>query len=104
VTTQTRNYIDAIANLLAGDTLVFTDVPWEEYEELVDYHLGDFHGVRVCYDQGRMEITSPSSEHENFKELISALGRVLADETGLALESLGSTTYKQEWLARRSRA
>lgn len=100
MTTQTLNYIDAIANLPEGGTLVFTDVPWEEYEELVDYHLGDFHGVRVTYYQGRMEIMSPSSDHENFKELITALARVLADETGFPLESLGSTTYKQEWLAR----
>jgi Uma2 family endonuclease len=99
VTTETLNYIDAIAHLPAGGTLVFTDVPWEEYEELVDDHLGDFHGVRICYDHGRMEIMSPSSDHENFKELITALVRVLADETGLALESLGSTTYKQEWRA-----
>lgn len=100
MSTQTLTYLDAIENLPEGSTLVFTDVPWEEYEELVDYHLGDFPGVRVSYDQGRMEIMSPSSDHENFTELISQLGRVLADETGLLLESLGSTTYKQEWLAR----
>jgi hypothetical protein len=90
--TQTLTYLDAIENLPDGSTLVLTAVPWEEYEELVDRRLANFPGVRVSYDQGRMEIMSPSSDHENFTELITALGRVLADETGLALESLGSTT------------
>ena len=99
MTTQTLIYIDTIAHLPAGSTLILTDVPWEDYEELVD-NLEEFPGARVFYDQGRMEITRPTSWHENFKALISAVGFVLADETGVGLESLGSTTYKQEWLAR----
>jgi Uma2 family endonuclease len=99
MSTQTLDYLDAIAHLPAGGTLILTDVPWEEYEQLLE-DVGDWPGVRICYNQGRLEIMSPSSEHENFKELISQLGRILADETGVVLESLGSTTYKQKWLKR----
>lgn len=99
MTTRTLNYIDAIAHLPDGSTLIMTDVSWAEYEELVD-NLDDWPGVRVCYDQARLEITTPSFEHEGFKVLLSQLGHVLADETGVALESFGSTTYKQEWLKR----
>src|SRR6266851_5588080 len=97
--TQTLSYLDAIAHLPDGGTLILTDVPWEEYEELVD-DMDDWPGVRICYNHGRLEIMSPSSEHESFKEVISQLGRILAEETGVVLESLGSTTYKQKWLKR----
>ena len=99
MSTQTLNYLDAIAHLPDGSTLILTDVSWAEYEELVD-NLDEWPGVRVCYDQARLEITTPSFEHEGFKVLFSLIGHVLADETGVALESLGSTTYKQEWLKR----
>lgn len=99
MTRQTLIYIDSIAHLPEGGTLVLTDVPWDEYDELVD-NLEEFPGARVCYDQGRLEIARSTPWHENFKALISAFGFVLSDETGMALESRGSTTYKQEWLGR----
>jgi Uma2 family endonuclease len=96
---QTLNYLDAIAHLPDGATLILTGVPWEEYEELVD-NLGDWPGVRVCYDQARLEIMTPSATHESIKVLICQLAHILSDETGIALESYGSTTYKQQWLKR----
>jgi Uma2 family endonuclease len=36
---------------------------------------------------------SPSPIHEMFKELISDIGRITADLTGVDLEKLGSTTF-----------
>lgn len=38
---------------------------------------------------------SPSSLHETYKELISHLARSIADETGVDLEALGSTTFRK---------
>jgi Uma2 family endonuclease len=97
--TQTANYLEAIEHLPAGGTLILTAVSWKDYEQLL-HDLGDGYAVRISYDQGRMEIMSPSHKHEHFKELISRLAHVIAEELNLALESLGSTTYKQEWLSR----
>ena len=97
--TQTLGYIDAIAHLPAGGTLTLTDVYWEEYEQLLA-DLGDNYAVRISYDHGRLEIMSPSLKQENFAETISALGHILAEELDIVVESLGSTTYKQEWLGR----
>src|SRR5882762_5751624 len=54
----------------------------------------------VTYYNGRLEIMSPSQKHENLSRVIERLVYAIADETGIAVESLGSTTYKQEWLAR----
>jgi Uma2 family endonuclease len=97
--TQTLNYIDAIAHLPAGGTLILNEVPWDEYEQLLA-DLGDSAGVRVSYDQGRLEIMSPSSKHEEFGLLITLFVFAAAEEFDIVVQGLGSTTYKQEWLTR----
>jgi len=99
MSTQVLNYLDAIAHLPAGDTLILTDVPWEQYEQLLA-DLGDNAGRRITYDNGRLEVMSPSSRHENLTQLISTLALIVAEETNIVFENLGSTTYKQELLSR----
>jgi Uma2 family endonuclease len=97
--TQTLNYIDAIAHIPAGGTLILTEVPWDAYEQLLA-DLGDSAGVRVSYDQGRLEIKSPSSKHEKFALLIPLLVFTAGEELDVVIEGLGSPTYKQKWLAK----
>jgi hypothetical protein len=75
------NYLNAIAHLPAGRTLILGDVPWAEYEQLLA-DLGDGYSVRVSYDQGRLEIVTPSSKDEKYKELILRLADTAADELG----------------------
>jgi Uma2 family endonuclease len=97
--TQTLNYIDAIAHLPAGGTLILNEVPWDEYEQLLA-DLGDSAGVRVTYDQGRLEIMSPASKHEKFALVITLLVFTAAEELNIVIEGAGTTTYKQKWLAK----
>ena len=47
MTTQTLSYIDAIAHLPPGGTLILTDVPWEDYEQLLAGAVW-VGGARVC--------------------------------------------------------
>lgn len=89
------DYLDAVAHLPAGGTLTFQHVPWDEYEQLLA-DLGAGYSVRVTYDHGRLEVMSPLPIHERQKEFIARMMHVLTEELGLDLESLGSTTYKQE--------
>ncbi len=100
-TTQQANYLDTIERLPAGSTLILNDVSWEEYEQLLDdLDRGGNSGKRVTFYEGRLEIVSPSSNHEMYKELILGFARIIADETGCVLESRGSTTFKQKSLAK----
>lgn len=94
--TLTLSYLDAIARLPAGGTLILNEVPWEEYEQLLN-DLGDGYGVRISYDQGRLEVMSPSSFHEMYKDLVYCIAFILAQETKSRFESRGSTTFKQDW-------
>src|SRR5438874_589498 len=72
MTTQTANYLDAIAHLPAGGSLILNDVPWAEYEELLS-DLGEGYAVRIAYDRGRLEIMSPTARHEMYKDLLLRL-------------------------------
>ena len=99
MSTPVLNYLDAIAHLPAGGTLILTGVPWEAYEQLLT-DLGDSSGKRVTYDNGRLEVMSPSLKHERFTRVIERLACAIAEAADVPIECLGSMTYKQEWLAR----
>ena len=96
MSTHTLDYLDAIAHLPAGGTLILTDVPWEEYEQLLA-DLGDRPGTRITYDNGRLEVMSPSLFHEMYKDLVLSIAFILAQESNTTFESRGSTTFKQDW-------
>jgi Uma2 family endonuclease len=96
---RTPSYVDAIERLPPGAMLILPHVAWDEYEQLLE-ELGDRPGVRVTYTQGRLEIMSPSEEHEQHKELILAVARVLSEELGLPLETRGSATRKHRGLGK----
>ncbi|MCG3160236.1 MAG: hypothetical protein JMDDDDMK_01305 [Acidobacteria bacterium] len=84
--------LKAIEHLPEGGTLTLHEVSPEDYKQLLA-DLGDSNRVRVSYYQGRLEAMSPLPIHEIFKELISDIGRITADLTGVELEKLGSTTF-----------
>lgn len=76
-----------------------SSVSWEEYETLLS-DLSDWQGMRVSYDDGKLEIMSPSHEHEEYKEFVLRLVQVLSDESNITLETRGSATYRQKRLAK----
>lgn len=98
VTTNSVNAIkDAIAQLPSGGALLFHGVDWNEYKQLTE-DLNEWPGVRLTYDRGRLEIMSPLAKHEQYKELLSDIGRLISYESEIDLQSLGSTTFTEEWL------
>lgn len=97
----TPNYLEAIEHLPDGAMLRLEDISWDEYEQLLE-ELTEWPGVRVSYDRGRVEIMSPSFQHEKFIALISGMGRILAEEMDLTVEAAGATTYKRESLLKGS--
>jgi Uma2 family endonuclease len=92
---QTTDYLDAIAHLPAGATLRLPGIGWDEYEELL-LELAGRPGLRMSYDTGRVEIMSPSPEHEEYKEFILRLVQVLSEIINVTLETRGSATYKRQ--------
>jgi Uma2 family endonuclease len=94
LTSQAAEYIEAIGNMPVGSTLIFEDVTWDEYEELLDEFSDNSH-YRISYDKGRLEIMSPSERHEYRKSILGSLVEVLTEEMNMNLVRLGSTTRKK---------
>ena len=94
MSTRTMDVSQAIDHLPEGATLVLVDVSWDDYERLLE-DVAERPGVRVTYDQGRVEIMSPLRKHEKYKEFIGHLIAVLADELNIDVEASGSTTWQK---------
>lgn len=97
MSTYATNYLEAIEHLPDGAMLRLEGVSWEEYEQLLE-DLIEWPGIRVSYNQGRVEIMSPTTEHEEYKDFILRIAHILAEELGLTLEPRGSSTFKRKRL------
>jgi Uma2 family endonuclease len=78
-----------------ADCVVLHNITWEQYEKFLD-DLGDRPSARMAYDNGTLEIMTPLTEHEFFKEAISIAVQDAAEELEIDYESYGSTTWRQQ--------
>lgn len=92
---QATDCIDAATHLPAGGRLTLYDVGWEEYQQLL-VEIGDRSHLRISYDEGRLEIMSPSARHEQYKNLMHDFVVILSDEIEQDVISFGSVTLKLE--------
>jgi Uma2 family endonuclease len=74
--------------------LLLHEIDWPSYEMLLQ--ALDGHHLRMTYDRGSLEIMTLSPEHEGIKNLLRRFIEVLAEEFGLPLKNLGSTTYRRQ--------
>ena len=93
MSTHTLDFLEAIEHLPEGAMLRLENVSWDEYEQLLD-ELIMRPGLRVTFNEGRVEIMRPTPEHEDYKDFIHDMVRLFSIELGIKTESRGSTTYK----------
>ncbi|AMV37284.1 Uma2 family endonuclease [Planctomyces sp. SH-PL62] len=74
-----------------GRRLVLYDVPWEQYQSLLE--LFSDRRLRLTYDRGTLELTTPLSIHERYKMLIGRMIDVMTMEWGVRVVAAGSTTF-----------
>jgi Uma2 family endonuclease len=80
----------------AGDQIVVLHkVPWEQYDALCRASE-DSAGPRMAYLDGDLEIVSPGIPHEGNKKLLARLLEADAEEMGISLNGLGSTTFRRK--------
>lgn len=101
MSTHTADYLEAIEHLPEGAMLRLERITWNEYEQLLE-ELIERPGVRVSYDQGRVEIMSPTYEHEMYKGFCTSMARILSEELSVLVETAGATTYKSKQLMKGS--
>jgi Uma2 family endonuclease len=88
----------SIVSSSAEQRVVLDSISWSTYLAI----LGDAGARRgrIAYDQGVLEIMSPSKVHEKVKRLLGRMVEVFTEAEGIEVESAGSTTFKREDLAR----
>jgi len=78
----------------ADDRVTLQNASWELYQSMLR-EIGDGH-IRLTYDQGRLEIMSPSGFHEDIKKALARLIEAYADAAGIDIQGLGSTTFDRD--------
>jgi Uma2 family endonuclease len=78
----------------AENRVVLSDISWATFEALLAD--ANHRGSRFTYDEGILEIMSPSSEHERIGRLIGRMIEAFTEEMAIPIQSGGSTTLKSE--------
>jgi Uma2 family endonuclease len=82
----------------SDQSVVLHNISWELYESLLAARERSV--PRFTYDQGSLEIMSPSLEHETLKATMALLVNLAAEEKGVNLLGCGSTTFRRRDLAK----
>jgi Uma2 family endonuclease len=83
---------------LIADNRFLTHASWDEYTRLLDV-FGD-RPIRISYDRGRLEIMSPTWDHEKAKGALGSLILAALEENGIDCFTGGSTTFRRQDLDR----
>jgi hypothetical protein len=79
--------------------LRLSGVDWKGYSQFVRL-FAERPGFHIPYDQGELEIMSPTLEHDDDAWFLGRMVIALTEELELPLHSGGSTTMKRKLLAR----
>ncbi len=82
-----------------GQRVLLKDVIWQEFEAILE-ELGEHRASKVAYEHGILEIMTPLPEHERSKETISDLVKAILEELDIEFLSLGSTTFKKQFMSK----
>ena len=74
-------------------------VSWETYEALLA-DVGDRRCTRMTFDQGVLEIVTPSYEHEHAGNILTSVAQALMDARRQDYAPAGSTTFKDQGVER----
>lgn len=78
--------------------ILLSGISWEQYEQLRE-NEANWH-VHMAYDDGRLELMSPSPSHEVITKLIAQMIEAMTAELAIPRRSLRSTTWKRRELGK----
>jgi Uma2 family endonuclease len=84
--------------LIGEDRIALSGISWELYEQLRENE--ENRHVRMAYDNGRLELMSPSPDHAAIKRLIGRMIEAFTEEMNIPCRSLSDTTWKRPELAK----
>src|SRR5438128_611736 len=88
-----------VQSIEATQHVILRGVSWTTYQQLLAEHE-ESSGTHFTYDRGLLEIMVLSAKHEAIKHTLEIQVEVLAEETGIDVYGLGSTTFQRADLER----
>ena len=88
----------ATTSMMGEQRVIIDNVRWSTYLALLED--AETRRGRITYDQGVLEIMSPSMSHENLGRLIGRMVEAFTEERGIEIVSVASMTVKLEALQR----
>ncbi len=79
---------------VSGGAVLLNNVGWELYQALRDE--AENRHVRMTYDQGMLEMMSPSKQHERVAYLLGRFIDVWTEERNIAVQSCRTTTFRRD--------
>ncbi|HET6879792.1 MAG TPA: Uma2 family endonuclease [Pirellulales bacterium] len=79
--------------LTPEDRLVLSGISWDTYEVLRE-NEENWH-IRMTYDEGTLELMSPSTDHGAIKRLVGQMIEALTEELCVPRRSLSGSTWKR---------
>jgi Uma2 family endonuclease len=86
-------------DVVADERVVLDHVSWETYESLLDDDV-ERRVPRITYDQGAMELVTPSMPHEEDADTIAQMVKIVSAVAGISIRSVASTTFRRRDLQR----
>lgn len=92
--------IDASLDSLPNQRIVLRDVSWATFEALLQSLDASKQHLRVAFEEGTLELTTNSREHEQGKSILARMLELLTFERHIPIASYGSTTLRRRDLRR----
>lgn len=73
------------------------DATWRDYQRILTVR-GDRSAPRICFDEGELQIMSPSRSHEFIKSVLGSLVETYAIDRGIEISALGGWTLSDKGL------
>src|SRR5437870_1135436 len=95
MSTQILSYYETVSQLPEATVVIWHNVSWEEYEELLD-QVGEASGLRISYGDGSLQVMTLSPEHEKYTRFIDRLVSTLSLRLRLRILFFGSATMRKK--------
>ena len=92
-----QDVFEAAQHLPLGAALIIHDFDWQDYEQLLEA-IGDRPGFRISYDNGRLEVVSPSPKHDGYSRFPDLYVAAFCEVLGRDCELFGSATWESKQL------
>jgi len=94
MSTDTTSYFAGVEAMPEDTIVIFHNVTWEEYEELLA-QVGEAGGLRISFNDGTLKVMTLSDEHEKYAVFFNRLVSALSLRLHINILFFGSATMRK---------